>query len=86
MVATKLSNQSDVYAVQLTKNFRVYSLIVTNVSDFVGGAGFYAIRLYAPKENPLNNFVVILDDLKNKYLDYNRCTVEDKAPSPLESN
>jgi hypothetical protein len=70
MIATKLSNQSDVYAVQVTKNYRVYSLIVTNVSDFVGGAGFYAIRLYTPKKFPLDNFEMILDELKNQYLDY----------------
>lgn len=68
--STKLSNQSNVYTVQLTSDFRVYSLVDTNVTDFVGGAGFYAIRLYAPKKYPLQDFQTVLQSIYQKFLLY----------------
>jgi hypothetical protein len=68
--ATKLANQSDVYAVQLTTNYRVYSLVITDATDSFGRAGFYAIRLYAPKKYPLANFEVILQQINKKYQEY----------------
>lgn len=71
-IATKLSNQSDVYSVQLTRNFRVYSLIVTNIIDNHKRAGFYAMRLYAPKKYPLAHFEAILEQINIKYLEYER--------------
>lgn len=68
--ATKLANQSDVFTVQLTTNYRVYSLVITDATDSFGRAGFYAIRLYAPKKYPLANFEVILQQINKKYLEY----------------
>lgn len=68
--ATKLANQSDVYTVQLTTNYRVYSLVITDAIDSFGRSGFYAIRLYAPKKYPLANFEVILQQINKKYLEY----------------
>jgi hypothetical protein len=70
--ATKLANQSDVYSIQITKNYRVYSLIVSNIIDNQKRAGFYAIRLYTPKKYPLSNFQVLLNDINNKYVEYER--------------
>lgn len=67
-LASQLANMSDVYAVQITKNYKVYSLIVTNHTDFLGRSGFYAIRLYGPKGVNLNNFENILDSIKEKYI------------------
>lgn len=67
-LASQLANMSDVYAVQITKNYKVYSLIVTNHTDFLGRSGFYAIRLYGPKGINLNNFENILDSIKDKYI------------------
>ena len=69
--ATKLANQSDVYTVQLTTNYRVYSLVITDATDSFGRAGFYAIRLYAPKKYPLAKFEIILQQINNKYLEFN---------------
>ena len=67
-LASQLANMSDVYAVQITKNFKVYSLIVTNHTDFLGRSGFYAIRLYGPKGVNLTNFENILASIKDKYI------------------
>jgi hypothetical protein len=69
-LASQLANLSDVYSVQVTKNFKIYSLIVTNLRDFLGRSGYYAIRLYAPKNVNLNNFENILASLKEKYNNY----------------
>lgn len=70
--ATKLANQSDVYSIQITKNYRVYSLIVTKIIDNQKRAGFYAIRLYAPKRNPLADFQARLHKINKKYIEYER--------------
>lgn len=70
MLASQLANQSDVYSIQITKNYKVYSLIVTNITDFVGRAGFYAIRLYTPKSLNLINFESILETINQKYLGF----------------
>ena len=70
--STRLANQSDVYTIQVVTNYRVYSLVNTDITDFVGGAGFYAIRLYAPKKYPLANFEAILEQINKKYLEYER--------------
>lgn len=71
-LAAQLANLSDVYSVQITKNFKVYSLIVTNLTDFLGRAGYYAIRLYAPKNVNLTNFENILASVKEKYGNYTK--------------
>lgn len=68
--ATKLANQSEVYTVQLTTNYRVYSLVITDATDSFGRAGFYAIRLYTPKKYPLANFEVILQQINKKYIEF----------------
>lgn len=68
--ATKLANQSDVYTVQLTTNYRVYSFVITDATDSFGRAGFYAIRLYTPKKYPLANFHIILQQINKKYLEF----------------
>lgn len=68
--ATKLANQSDVYAVQLTTNYRVYSLVITDATDSFGRAGFYAIRLYTPKKYTSANFDKNLQLINKKYLEY----------------
>jgi hypothetical protein len=68
--ATKLANQSDVYTVQLTTNYRIYSLVITDATDSFGRAGFYAIRLYTPKKYPLANFHIILQQINKKYLEF----------------
>jgi hypothetical protein len=67
-LASQLANMSDVYAVQITKKYKVYSLIVTNHTDFLGRSGFYAIRLYGPKGLNLNNFEKNLSDIKDRYI------------------
>ena len=71
-LAAQLANLSDVYSVQTTKQFKVYSLIVTNLTDFLGRSGYYAIRLYAPKWVSLSNFEHILASVKEKYNNYTR--------------
>jgi hypothetical protein len=70
--STRLSNQSDVYTVQLTQNYKVYSLVKTNITDFVGGAGFYAIRLYIPKKYVLSDFEERLNLLNKKYIEFEK--------------
>ncbi|MFV8393190.1 hypothetical protein [Flavobacterium sp. LB2P6] len=67
-LASQLANMSDVYAVQITKNYKVYSLIITNHTDFLGRSGFYAIRLYGPKGLNLMNFEKNLSDIKDRYI------------------
>ena len=69
-IATQLANLTDVYSVQITKNYKVYSLIVTDLGDFLGRSGYYAIRLYGPKGVNLTNFEIILDDIKKEYNKY----------------
>ncbi|CAM3774960.1 hypothetical protein FLGE108171_14625 [Flavobacterium gelidilacus] len=71
-LSTKLANQSDVYTLQLTSNYRVYSLVVTDayLTDLVGRAGFYAIRLYVPKKYPLPNIENFLQKINTKYLEF----------------
>jgi hypothetical protein len=70
--ATKLANQSVVYSVQLTKNYRIYSYINTDATDTFGRAGFYAIRLYTPKKNRLTNFEERLNLINNKYVEFEK--------------
>ncbi|MEI6312721.1 MAG: hypothetical protein WCP57_10720 [Bacteroidota bacterium] len=71
-LASQLANLSDVYSVQVTKNYKVYSLIVTNSTDFIGRSGYYAIRLYGPKGINLTNFEIILANIKEKYNHYTK--------------
>lgn len=71
-LASQLANLSDVYSVQITKNYKVYSLIVTNLTDFLGRSGYYAIRLYGPKGVNLTNFETILANIKEKYNNYTK--------------
>jgi hypothetical protein len=71
-LASQLANLSDVYSVQVTKNYKVYSLIVTNLTDFLGRSGYYAIRLYGPKGVNLTNFESILANVKEKYNNYTK--------------
>lgn len=72
ILASQLSNLSDVYSVQITKNYKVYSLIVTNITDFVGRSGYYVIRLYAPRAVKLDDFENILSKIKEKYNSYSK--------------
>jgi hypothetical protein len=71
-LSTKVANQSDVYTLQLTSNYRVYSLVVTDayLTDLVGRAGFYAIRLYVPIKYPLPNIETFLQKINTKYLEF----------------
>lgn len=71
-IATQLANLTDVYSVQVTKNYKVYSLIVTDLADFLGRSGYYAIRLYGPKGVNLTNFESILASIKEKYNSYTK--------------
>jgi hypothetical protein len=71
-LASQLANLSDVYSVQVTNNYKVYSLIVTNLTDFLGRSGYYAIRLYGPKGAKLSNFENILANIKNKFINYSK--------------
>lgn len=71
-LASQLANLSDVYSVQVTKSYKVYSLIVTNLTDFLGRSGYYAIRLYGPKGVNLTNFESILANIKEKYNNYTK--------------
>lgn len=71
--STKIANQSDVYVVELTKNFRVYSLIINdNIYDSFGRAGFYAVRLYTEKKYPLGNFEEKLHAINKKYIEFEK--------------
>lgn len=72
ILATQLANLSDVYSVQITTNYKIYSLIVTNLTDFLGRSGYYAIRLYAPKNVNLSNFENILASIKAEYNNYTK--------------
>lgn len=67
ILASQLSNMSDVYSVQVTENYKVYSLIINNVRDYIGRSGYYVIRLYAPKSINLTQFESILEKIKEKY-------------------
>ncbi len=71
-LAAQLGNLSDVYSVQVTNNFKVYSLIITYSPDFKGRSGYFAIRLYGPKGVNLTNFEHILASVKEKYNNYSR--------------
>ena len=71
-LASQLANLSDVYSVQVTKSYKVYSLIVTNLTDFLGRSGYYAIRLYGPKGVNLTNFESILANIKEKFNNYTK--------------
>jgi hypothetical protein len=71
-LAAQLGNLSDVYSVQATNNFKVYSLIITYSPDFRGRSGYCAIRLYGPKGVNLTNFEHILAIVKEKYNNYSR--------------
>ena len=70
LLATQLANHSNVYSVQITKNYKVYSLIVTNVSDSFGRAGFSAIRLYVPIESIINDIETCLLSIKESYVQF----------------
>lgn len=74
-IATQLANLTDVYSVQITKNYKVYSLIVTDFTDFLGRSGYYAIRLYGPKGVNLTNFEIILDDINKEYISYTNSNI-----------
>jgi hypothetical protein len=80
-ISTPLSNQSDVYTVQITTNYKVYSFINTNITDNFGRAAFYAIRLYVPKKYPSTPFEAILEQINNKYLEYERSGISQNNQS-----
>ncbi len=63
---TQISRDSDVYSIQITKNYRVYSLIVTDTDKF-GRSGFYELKLYGPGNYPIDNFIVVLQTIKEIY-------------------
>lgn len=75
--ATQIVKDSDVYTLEITEHFRIYSLIVTDIDKF-GRSGFYEFKLYGPREKPLENFYVILQEIKAKYN-------EDTSNKPYES-
>jgi hypothetical protein len=70
--STRLAKQSHVYSIQLTTNFRVISLIATDVFDFLGRSGFFAIRLYTPKNHPSIDFQALLQQINKRYIELER--------------
>lgn len=75
--ATQIVKDSDVYTLEITEHFRIYSLIVTDIDKF-GRSGFYEFKLYGPREKPLENFYTTLQEIKAKYN-------EDTSNKPYES-
>jgi hypothetical protein len=70
LLATQLANHSNVYSIHNSTRYKVFSLLLTNVSDFVGRAGFIAIRLYVSKGLIINDIHRHLHALSEKYLVY----------------
>lgn len=65
----KKAGDKDAFSIQITKNYRVYSLII-GTSDVGGRPGFYGFRLYSPKNVILKNFEPILYQIKEKFFSY----------------
>jgi hypothetical protein len=64
---TQIANGSNVYSIQISKNYRVYSLILTNAVDKFGRLGYIAVRLYVPNNCIVTNFIIILDQIFEQY-------------------
>ena len=70
IVSTQISNKSDVFTFQTSKNFIVYSLVNTNLTDAFGRSGYSVIRLYSPKNTTIKNFEEVLYGIQKKYNDF----------------
>jgi len=70
MLATQIANQSTVYSVQAIESIKVYSAIYTNISDFTGRSGYYAIKLYCDKDSSIKNILDIFNELNESYLNF----------------
>jgi hypothetical protein len=64
---TQIANGTNVYSIQTTNSYRVYSLIITDVVDNMGRLGYIAFRIYAPFNSIITNFVEVLDQLFEQY-------------------
>ena len=62
----KLGKDKDVFVVQFSENYKIYSLII-GLEDRQR-AGFYGIRIFVPKGNNLQNFTSILYKIQSKFL------------------
>ncbi|MEP6262021.1 MAG: hypothetical protein ABJ092_10620 [Gillisia sp.] len=74
---TQVVKDSDVYSIQITPHYRIYSLIVIDV-DIFGRSGFYEFKLYGPRDYLLENFNAILQEIKEIYN-------QDTSNKPYES-
>jgi hypothetical protein len=65
--STQLASNTDVFSLQITDKYRVYSVIVSELDTF-SRPGFYEIKLYSPINLKVTGFVEILQKIKAKYL------------------
>ena len=72
MKAAQIANQSTVYSIQLIDSIKVYSCIHTNITDFTGRSGYYAIKLFVNKECTIKNIVSIFNDINDRYLNFKK--------------
>jgi hypothetical protein len=68
ILAAQIANQSTVYSVQTINEYKVYSLIITNITDFTGRSGYYAIKLYSHIDYNVKNVTSLLNQINDKYI------------------
>jgi len=68
ILAAQIANQSIVYSVQTINDCKVYSLIITDITDFTGRSGYYSIKLYSTIDYKVKNVTGLLNELNQKYL------------------
>lgn len=74
------ADYADAYCLQISKNFKVYSLISSEIKDYLGRSGsFFAIRLVVPKQKSIDGVESLLNNIKDRYKKH----YEDKAMSTL---
>jgi hypothetical protein len=71
---------ADAYSLQIKNEFKIYSLISSEIKDYLNRSGsFFAIRLVVPQHKSINEIHSLLNNIKDRYMQY----YNDKALSKL---
>lgn len=64
---------ANAYSLQINHEFKVYSLISSEIKDYLGRSGsFFAIRVVIPNHKSINEIHSLLNNIKDRYMEHYR--------------
>lgn len=62
---------ANAYSLQINHEFKVYSLISSEITDYLGRSGsFFAIRVVIPNQKSIDDIQNLLNKIKNRYMEH----------------